>query len=312
MIYLRIMSDLHLEREMERATYEAAQELGQDARKLHVDDILPFLWQPPPLDTDFRTILVLAGDIWNRLHHLVYVTSSGDNWITLLAKRFRAVIFLHGNHDYWGNDLSSMDSDALKLVSDTCPLNVHLLYNSHIDLDGFRFVGAPLWTDFQRGDPRVLMRWREMMKPDSMLIFCNDLKITAEDVYRKHQESLLSIVDGLESMPNDMKAIVVTHMAPLRQSVHPRYHNYRDDLINPYYYSDLSEVILDHKPWMWIHGHMHHTDTYLFDETMVVLNAKGYLYSRKIKGQTVFETDPESKDFNPYFLFDPHERRLLK
>jgi Icc-related predicted phosphoesterase len=69
--------------------------------------------------------------------------------------------------------------------------------------------------------------------------------------------------------------IVVTHMAPSFLSVHEKYKN--DMNINGSYASDLSELILDTKPELWFHGHMHDSFDYTIGNTRILCNPRGYV-----------------------------------
>jgi Icc-related predicted phosphoesterase len=40
--------------------------------------------------------------------------------------------------------------------------------------------------------------------------------------------------------------------------------------------SDLEELILRHRPVLWVHGHIHHATDYLIGATTVVCNPRGY------------------------------------
>jgi Icc-related predicted phosphoesterase len=68
--------------------------------------------------------------------------------------------------------------------------------------------------------------------------------------------------------------VVVTHMAPSFLSVNEKYKN--DVYINGSYASDLSEVILDTKPELWFHGHMHNSVDYTIGNTRILCNPRGY------------------------------------
>ena len=85
-------------------------------------------------------ILVLAGDIGN-IHE-------GSLQLQLLiaaaSARWKHVLYVPGNHEYYGGDRKSVD-EALQRIADEHK-NVHLLNNSSITIDGQRYVGATLWS----------------------------------------------------------------------------------------------------------------------------------------------------------------------
>jgi Icc-related predicted phosphoesterase len=76
-------------------------------------------------------------------------------------------------------------------------------------------------------------------------------------------------------MPFDGKTVVVTHHAPHPISIAPRYAR---DALNPAFASDLTDVISQHQPDLWVHGHTHSSFDYVVPgtKTRVVCNPMGY------------------------------------
>ena len=90
MKYVRVMSDLHLEREVVKALWD--HRLADDEERL--DLVLSSLWQPKSLPHDKDTVLILAGDTWNTLKQLTLCAGDGEAWIHRVAKRFHSVIMV--------------------------------------------------------------------------------------------------------------------------------------------------------------------------------------------------------------------------
>jgi Icc-related predicted phosphoesterase len=67
--------------------------------------------------------------------------------------------------------------------------------------------------------------------------------------------------------------VVVTHHGPQWLSVHPRY---RADLLTAAFVSDLSALIMDFQPNLWVHGHVHSSFDYSVGQTRVLCNPHGY------------------------------------
>ena len=90
-------------------------------------------WTPPPADAD---VVVLAGDI--------HVGVGGIEWA---REQFPTtpVIYVVGNHEFYGGQLNEVLA-ALREAADR--LGVYLLDSDELVLDGTRFLGATLWTDF--------------------------------------------------------------------------------------------------------------------------------------------------------------------
>ena len=82
-------------------------------------------------------VIVAAGDI-----------SSKGNGVEFLRNAFKnqPVIFIPGNHDYYGGEYHSLNR---KMRDDAAGSNVHFFSEGGtIEIDGVLFVAATLWTDF--------------------------------------------------------------------------------------------------------------------------------------------------------------------
>ena len=100
----------------------------------------------------------------------------------------------------------------------------------------------------------------------------NYRKFTPLDAIRKHEESLRYIDNASKDQE---KVIVVTHMSPSEQSVHPKYKG--QFIMNGGYRSHLDEFILD-RPQIrgWVFGHQHDASDFMIGNTRVVSNPRGY------------------------------------
>jgi hypothetical protein len=86
--------------------------------------------------------------------------------------------------------------------------------------------------------------------------------------------------------------VVVTHHAPSKASIKPRYQG--DHLMNGGYSSDLSEFILDNPQIkVWTHGHTHDHFDYMIGSTRILCNPRGYA-----------GYEERSQEFDPGFGFD--------
>jgi Icc-related predicted phosphoesterase len=76
--------------------------------------------------------------------------------------------------------------------------------------------------------------------------------------------------------------VVVTHHGPHPGSLHERYAE--DEAMNASFISDLSDVIAEQQPALWIHGHVHDTHDYTVggeggDGTRIVCNPHAYAWA---------------------------------
>ena len=73
--------------------------------------------------------------------------------------------------------------------------------------------------------------------------------------------------------PFDGPTVVITHHAPHWDSVHPKF---RSDPVTGAFASDLSSLIIQHQPNLWVHGHVHNSSDYRVGTSRIVCNPHGY------------------------------------
>jgi hypothetical protein len=145
-------------------------------------------------------------------------------------------------------------------------------------IDGVRFVGATLWTDFCLGgeDLQQLNMHAARTRMNDYHAISLQMKpwarFTPDASLALHKRSRAFIWEALEQ-PFDGPTVVVTHHGPHPGSVHTRFD--RSD-VNPAYVSDLTEMIARFQPPLWLHGHVHNSFDYRVANTRIVCNPRGY------------------------------------
>ena len=86
----------------------------------------------------------------------------------------------------------------------------------------------------------------------------------------RHGVSRQFITEEL-AKPFDGPTVVVTHHAPSWLSVPDKFRE-----ASAAYASRLEDLILDHEPLLWIHGHTHTSFDYKIGKTRIVCNPRGY------------------------------------
>lgn len=209
-------------------------------------------------------VVVLAGDI--------NIGTKGIEWI-LKEITDKPVIYVLGNHEYYKNAYPKTLHKITELSRNS---NIHVLENKSIEIDGIVFHGATLWTDFSIfGNPRKYgMICQEKMN-DYKRIRLNPSysKLRSIDTYRIHNESIRWLTQSLNEYRNQTN-VVVTHHAPSVQSIPKKYQN---DPVSSAYASNLEDLILEHQPKMWIHGHIHEPKEYRIGQTQIICNPQGYI-----------------------------------
>lgn len=149
--------------------------------------------------------IVLAGDIMDMPRALEVCGKTAD--YTGLP-----VIFTAGNHEYYGRDYQSMTDLANRYEHE----NVYVLINKAVVINGVRFLGTPLWSNFLAfGEETqdIFMRIAEQNINDFRVISQNKKRTTAAVMLEWHNEARKFLETELQK-PFDGKTIVVTHFSP--------------------------------------------------------------------------------------------------
>lgn len=218
----------------------------------------------PKVDAD---VLVLAGDI----------ADDGTQAIFPMVQEFVAqggrVVWVPGNHEFYGQRIGRA---LLKLSRGARRAGVDLLHNRSLIIGNVRFLGTPLWTDFEvegRGFRDIAMLTARDMVADYSCIMNGPKTLAPQDTLRYHQRAVRFLRQQLEQ-PFDGKTVVVTHHGPTPQSIAG---HYRGNLVNGSFCSDLTELFYEYDIDLWIHGHTHNRFEYTVRGTPVVCNPRGYV-----------------------------------
>ena len=213
---------------------------------------------PLEIEPEAGDVLVLAGDI---------DIKGRVDWINDIASKFNHVIYVLGNHEFYNGAMDSIYRKTREGLVD----NVHLLENESVTIAGVTFHGATLWSDFLNGNPMSYLQCDQAIN-DYRLIRAGDGKhrFKPQIAHSLHNISKVFLQENVKEGD-----VVVTHMAPSLLSIHEKYKN--DMNINGSYASDLSELILDTKPELWFHGHVHTSFDYTVGNTRILCNPRGYV-----------------------------------
>ncbi len=256
---------------------------------LHLEVHPQFVPEPAP-DAD---LLVLAGDIGS------YQNDSqvaGDNFG---LERFSPlpqwggwptpVVFVPGNHEY---DMQDFDAahDRLRRTCDR--LGLLWLERETLVLDGVRFVGTTLWSDFdaladheQCTDltRRLRLRQKAFRAANFYLAKTGTSRAGTPWLAEPMREQALACMAWLEdalARPFDGATVAITHFAPSLRSADPRYG------LAPGTAGFCNA--LDHllpRATLWLHGHLHAPSDYTVQgqqadgtpwQCRVVANPLGY------------------------------------
>ena len=215
-------------------------------------------YTPPECD-----VVLLAGDI--------AVDKGGIDW----AKETfgdTPVLYTPGNHEFYDRKWYRPWIEELK--EHAAGSNVTVMANDTVIIDGVRFLGATLWTDFDLYGNKFYARLdAERQMNDYRRIRHNDgSRLSSGHTQAYHWATVQYFTEQFKRDP-DIKTVIMTHHAPSEMSSVPQY---RGHYLTPAYASRLEPFMLEHNPVLWVHGHMHNSNDYVIGDTRVVSNPRGY------------------------------------
>lgn len=219
-----------------------------------------------PLKIPDADVCVIAGD-------LCRAPANGVHWLAENIAHAMPCVYVAGNHEFYGGGIHEGLEDGRAAAARFD--NIHFLENDITVIDGVRFIGATLWTDYRiEGHPEVArFHARERMNDYRKIAARRSpwKRFVPETAYRMHQDSRRCIETALES--DRIPTVVVTHHLPHANSIPARF---KGDLLNAAYASDLAQVIEEGRLALWIHGHTHDSADYHLGDTRGVCNPRGY------------------------------------
>jgi Icc-related predicted phosphoesterase len=252
-------------------------------------------------------VLILSGDICvtkdiGRPDPHNFMEGARSNRIQDFFKRcsfqFPRVIYIMGNHEHYHGDVAESANKIRSMLESNMLSNVHFLDKEFIDIDGIRFIGGTLWTDFNGEDEMTMNHVTRRM--NDFQVCENSNEMVTYRTYEPSETSATGSKTKFRKRPStwspqsalvEHKAmkkfiednydptrvnVVCTHHAPSKGSEHPRYKH--DTLMNGAYNSQLDNFIME-RPMikLWTHGHTHEDFDYMIKSCRVVCNPRGYI-----------------------------------
>jgi predicted phosphodiesterase len=215
-----------------------------------------------PIPANDADVVVLAGDIAR--------PREAVSWASGFAK---PVLYVPGNHEFYGGSIAGTVAELKRLSAGT---GIRVLDNDEALIDGVRFLGTTLWTDFMllgEGEKRqAAMQEAQRFMRDFSSIRVGEVLFTPEAsaaLFTQHAAWLESRL----AERHCGSTVVITHHAPSPQSIHPRF---AGSLLNACFVSDAERLIDGSRARLWIHGHTHDSFDYVVNGTRVLCNARGY------------------------------------
>lgn len=217
-------------------------------------------WWPGRATVQAADVVVLAGDIGSRTEGLAWARQAFGG---------KRIVYVAGNHEFYG---AAYLDELVALRSRAQDLGIDFLENDEATIDGVRFLGCTLWTDFALfGDVAGALREAQAGMNDF-----GQIRLAPQTPFRPthalclHRRSRAWLERKLTE-PFSGKTVVVSHHAPSPASIEPAY------LDNPLSAAFASRLeALASRADLWLHGHTHRFSDYRIGACRVVCNPRGY------------------------------------
>jgi predicted phosphodiesterase len=197
------------------------------------------------------------------------------------------VLYIPGNHEFDGLEF---DEAYARLRATCAGLGIEWLDRETLVIDGVRFIGTTLWSDFdalalqEQELTKQLQRREKAFRAANYYLSKNTTlkngeKVLAEGI-RAMSLDCQEWLRGALAAPFDGATVAVTHFAPSLQSADPRYG------LTPGTagFCNALDALLPQAA-VWIHGHLHCMNDYVVSgieagrpwSCRVVANPLGYL-----------------------------------
>ncbi len=248
------------------------------------------LWFPEILEDDKESLLILAGDLWHAKKPFHYHNHS---WVKELSTRFKYVVIVLGNHDFWGGNLQLEYDRWYTMLFEQNIENVFLLQNQVLLFGDLKIIGGTLWTDYGKNNDCMIFAEQGAMKDYQYIKngqFFSHLK--AKHILAEHLKTRKFIEEHAIKDYPEQKVWVISHHPPSKLSLPLDMMEEGRELDSYLYHSDLEYLFNDPKYNIdvWVHGHSHEYQHYFINDKKVIANPRGYTH--------------EETFYNPWIVYD--------
>jgi predicted phosphodiesterase len=210
-----------------------------------------------PIPDVVGDVLVLAGDIGVGVTH--------KDWVEECTKKFKNVIYVLGNHEFYGHNMQKVQAQWANMELD----NFYFLDNDWVTIDGVNFIGSTLWSDVHPECPLNDFYKISYKYPSGYGKFSTK---EAKALFFKNKAWLLKTVEKLAGQRN----VVVTHHAPSWKAQDPKYKNeggivgsgFQTEILHEFNWKDIL---------VWVYGHLHYNTEFMQNGIYCVANQRGYV-----------------------------------
>ena len=217
-------------------------------------------------------VVVLAGDIHTGVDGIVWARETFPD---------KPVVYVAGNHEFYGGFWEETLDEMRRVAREH---DVDFLEDQTVTIEGVRFLGCTLWTDFEYHGAHAAEKMKYLAEHhfsdyEAISLDHDDRRLTAHATLARHRASRAWLESELPK-GDPAHTVVVTHHYPHRNSTAPKY---LLDAMTACFGSHLPQGLLL-QAGLWIHGHAHGSCNYRVDGEVrgvkryvrVVCNPRGY------------------------------------
>lgn len=238
-------------------------------------------------DTDTPDVVILAGDIGVRHLHVDLFT------IRQVYGPEPVIIFVPGNHEYYGFDFHERNEGMKKI----CELNdiLFLVAGNGIIVGDTYFIGSTCWSDMSsiRGAPSPQDKAEvESGVSDFRMIRNGSSRWSADDMIARSIREKREIEALLHNAKGDpsLKTVLISHFPLLLEVANPIFPK---DAFTSYFHNDWSDLILKYEPTAVVYGHNHYNSPVdRYGQSLLLSNQRGY------------NKEASNKTYNPNYLVE--------
>jgi predicted phosphodiesterase len=219
-------------------------------------------FDPPRAEAD---VVVLAGDVARGIRGVEWARS----WAGAVP-----VLYVAGNHEFYRHALPGLIGDMRRAAAGSA---VRVLEHDEVMLDGVRFLGCTLWSDFEfagreRREDAMALCQRVVNDYEHITFGPAGRTLQPRDTRTLHVASRRWLAARL-AVPHDGPTVIVTHHAPLIRT-RPAEPVLR--ALAGAFASDLTDLMGREQVAAWIFGHTHRAADVGVRGTRVISNPRGY------------------------------------
>ncbi len=213
-------------------------------------------------------VIILAGDIEVGMLKTA-------NVLHQFAEVYQKVVYLPGNHEFYGSNIHEMDDLRMWV-----PENVYVLNPGVVKINDVTFIGAPLWTNFRGGHPGAKQSAKQCISDFRQI---RDFgPEVCEALFNEHATFIHEVYNATPG-----KKVIVTHFLPAIECIDKQYQN--EGLLNYYFANDMASWISTLEDTTWCFGHTHESVDIKINNTRLLCNPYGYNGENKKFTNMIFE-----------------------